>query len=72
MPLVDITPPPGVVKPGTTYAAKGRWFSSLWVRWFEGVMQAIDGFEAVQIGVSPAQVDAGERVSGTWGSGGVS
>jgi len=67
MPLVDITPPPGVVKPGTTYAAKGRWFSSLWVRWFEGVMQAIDGFEAVQIGVSPAQVDAGERVSGTWG-----
>ena len=49
MPLIDITPPPGVIKPGTVYDAKGRWYDTLWVRWFEGVMQAIGGFEAVEI-----------------------
>jgi len=64
MPLVPITPPPGVVKPGTVYDAKGRWYDTLWVRWFEGVMQAIKGFTPLQI--SGTQVAAGERVSGTW------
>jgi hypothetical protein len=64
MPLIPITPPPGVVKPGTVYDAKGRWYDTLWVRWFEGVMQAIGGFEPLEI--SAAQVDAGERISGTW------
>jgi len=65
MPFIEITPPPGVIKPGTVYDAKGRWYDTLWVRWFEGVMQAIGGFEAVEI--SNAQVNAGERVSGTHG-----
>jgi hypothetical protein len=63
MPLIDLTPPPGVVKPGTLYDAKGRWFDTLWVRWFEGVMQATGGFEDFEVG--GAQVDAAERVSGT-------
>lgn len=63
MPFVSITPPPGVIKPGTVYDAKGRWYDTKWVRWFEGVMQAIKGFEAVE--VSGAQIDATERVSGT-------
>lgn len=64
MPFAPITPPPGVVKPGTVYDAKGRWYDTLWVRWFEGVMQAVGGYEAVE--VAAAQVDFGERVSGTW------
>jgi len=64
MPFIDISPPPGVIKPGTVYDAKGRWYDTLWVRWFEEVMQAIGGFEAVE--VSAAQVDATERVGGTW------
>jgi hypothetical protein len=63
MPFIDITPPPGVVKPGTIYDAKGRWYDTKWVRWYEGVMQAIGGFEAVQI--SGGQVFGGERISGT-------
>jgi hypothetical protein len=63
MPLIDLMPPPGVTKPGTVYEAKGRWYDTLWVRWFEGVMQAIAGYEAVE--VSGSQVDAAERVSGT-------
>jgi hypothetical protein len=63
MPFIDITPPPGVIKPGTVYDAKGRWHDTKWVRWFEGVMQAIGGFEAVHI--SGGQVFGGERISGT-------
>jgi len=63
MPLVKITPPPGVVKPGTVYDARGRWYDTLWTRWFEGVMQEIGGFEDYE--VDGSQVDHGERVSGT-------
>lgn len=64
MPFATITPPPGVVKPGTVYDAKGRWYDTLWVRWFEGVMQAIGGYGAVES--AGAQITAGQRVSGTW------
>ena len=63
MPLIEITPPPGVIKPGTVYDAKGRWYDTLWVRWFEGVMQAVGGFEAVQ--VDGSQIFGGERIGGT-------
>lgn len=45
MPKVTMSPPPGVVKPGTVYEAKDRWFDTLFVRWYEGVMQAIGGFD---------------------------
>ncbi len=65
MPLIDLTPPPGVIKPGTVYDAKGRWYDTKWVRWFEGVMQAVGGYEAVE--ANGAQIDAAERVSGTLG-----
>ena len=49
MPFVPLTPPPGVVKPGTVYDAKGRWYDTLWVRWFEGTMQSIEGFDPVGV-----------------------
>jgi len=63
MPFAKITPPPGVVKPGTVYDAKGRWYDTLWVRWYNGIMQAVGGFDPVESGGS--QIDAAERVSGT-------
>jgi hypothetical protein len=66
MPYVSITPPPGVVKPGTVYDARGRWYDTKWVRWFEGVMQPIGGFTPVE-NSSGTQIDAGARVASTWG-----
>lgn len=63
MPLVPVTPPPGVVKPGTVYDARGRWYDTNLVRWFEGVMQAVGGWEELLIGGS--QADVGARAAGT-------
>lgn len=38
---------PGMTRPGTVYEAKGRWYDGTLVRWFEGVMQAVGGWETV-------------------------
>lgn len=65
MPFASITPPAGVVKPGTVYDARGRWYDTRWVRWFEGVMQPIGGYAPVEN--TSGQIDAGARVSSTWG-----
>ncbi len=48
MPLVPIKFPPGMFRPGTVYAAKGRWFTGNLVRWFEGVLQAWGGWEKME------------------------
>ncbi len=63
MPNISILPPPGVVRRGTILGSKGRWYNTLWVRWFEGVMQAIGGFQAFDLAGS--QLDHTEVVRGT-------
>jgi hypothetical protein len=43
MPYLPLNVPPGVVRNGTKYQAKGRWIDSNLVRWHEGVMRPIGG-----------------------------
>ena len=40
--------PPGVVRPGTVYSARGRWYSTQLVRWFEGSMQPFGGWQRLK------------------------
>lgn len=42
--LLPITLPPGVYKNGTDYQAKGRWFDSSLVRWYEGTIRPVGGW----------------------------
>lgn len=47
MPLIPLNLPPGVVKPGTVYDARGRWYVADFVRWKDGVMQPMGGWEVL-------------------------
>lgn len=38
--------PPGVTRPGTRMDARGRWYDSNLVRWHDGVMRAVEGWES--------------------------
>ena len=42
--LLPITLPPGVYKNGTDYQAKGRWFDSSLVRWYEDTIRPVGGW----------------------------
>lgn len=52
MPLVPLDFPPGVFKNGTKYEAKGRWFDTNLVRWVEGTLQPVGGWQKVQAAAS--------------------
>lgn len=54
---------PGMSRPGTRYEAKGRWYDGSLVRWFEGVMQPIGGWQHLQTS-APANVNVGNPVRG--------
>ena len=45
MPLVPLDIPAGVYRNGTEYESKGRWFDTNLVRWHEGRLQPIGGWE---------------------------
>ena len=45
MALVSVTPPPGVVTTGTEYSAKGRWIDSNLIRFQDGILKNIGGWE---------------------------
>ena len=45
--LVPFQPPPGVFKNGTPYQAKGRWSDCNLVRWKDGRLQPLGGWEQV-------------------------
>ena len=45
--LVPFQPPPGVFKNGTAYQAKGRWSDCNLVRWKDGRLQPLGGWEKV-------------------------
>lgn len=55
--------PPGVVRPGTKYEAKGRWWDASLVRWHEGSMGPVGGWQPVErvdeVAVSAAISDDG-------------
>ena len=54
--LVPFQPPPGVFKNGTPYQAKGRWSDCNLVRWKDGLLQPLGGWEKV--------IDPGSSVTG--------
>lgn len=45
MPLVPLAIPPGVYRNGTEYQAQGRWHDASLVRWTDGTMQPVGGWE---------------------------
>lgn len=47
MALVPLKFPPGVVRPGTVYDARGRWYTADFVRWRDGVMQPMGGWSVL-------------------------
>jgi hypothetical protein len=60
--LVKFTPPPGVWKNGTAYEARGRWHDCNLVRWKDGKLQPLGGWEET-IGASLSGVG---RAMMTW------
>lgn len=56
--------PPGMVKPGTVYQARGRWYDGNLVRWFNGVLQAWGGWQQVTVSGDP--VDLGGTAHGMY------
>lgn len=54
MPLVPLQLPPGVYRNGTEYQAQGRWHDASLVRWIDGTMRPVGGWDQrVQLGESP-------------------
>ena len=47
LPLIPLDLPPGVVRNGTPYQVKGRWFDASQVRWLDNIMQPIGGWAAI-------------------------
>lgn len=54
MPLIPLALPPGVFRNGTDYQAQGRWHDASLVRWTQGTMRPVGGWEArVKMGSTP-------------------
>jgi hypothetical protein len=45
MSYLPVVIPPGVARNGTEYQSKGRWYDVSGVRWYEGVMRPIGGWQ---------------------------
>ena len=55
MPIIPIELPPGMMRNGTPYAARGRWVDGNFVRWHDGSLRPIGGWGQRQtIEVNPA------------------
>lgn len=67
MPLAKLNLPPGVSRNGTLYQQVGRWFSANLVRWSEGVMQPIGGWQKMALS-NGNFIDVSEPIRGifTW------
>ncbi len=66
MALFPLKLPPGMSRPGTKYDAKGRWFDGTLVRWFEGVMQAIGGWQEIEEAGSVLDLTGVPRGAHAW------
>jgi hypothetical protein len=60
MALFPLKLPTGMARPGTKYDAKGRWYDGTLVRWYEGVMQPIGGWQILN---RTAAVDVNAAIS---------
>lgn len=52
--LVPLTLPPGVFRNGTMLQSAGRWYDSQLVRWYEGQLRPIGGWEPVRTSAGAA------------------
>jgi hypothetical protein len=77
--LVPLTLPPGVVRPGTAFKAKGRWYDAHLVRWHEGAMRPVGGWTLLGQGAGPsgpptspgATTNSSTQFTATWSNGDV-
>lgn len=66
--LIPLELPPGVHRPGTIYDARGRWFDSNLVRWYESAMLPVRGWAPLfTTGTGGGAVNVGEAVRGMHG-----
>lgn len=67
MKYVPLRFPPGLVRPGTAYDAKGRWYDANLVRWRDGALQPVGGWASlVSSGLVPVRgMFAWKRNDGT-------
>lgn len=54
MPRIELNLPPGVVRVGTELQTAGRWYDTDLVRWVDGVLQPIGGWQALTGGAGPS------------------
>ena len=66
MSLFPVNFPPGFSRPGTKYDAKGRWFTGTLIRWFEGVMQAVGGWQKLAAGGTDLDLTGVPRGAHGW------
>lgn len=64
MPLVPLDIPAGVYRNGTEYESKGRWFDTNLVRWREGRLEPVGGWE--QFDSTQSALDGKARGILTW------
>jgi hypothetical protein len=64
MPFVPLKLPPGISRPGTRYDARGRWFDSNLVRWYEGAMRPIGGWDPLRSTDPGGPISVGEPIRG--------
>lgn len=57
MPIVPIKLPPGMMRNGTPYAARGRWVDGNLVRWHDNALRPIGGWEQ-RLGMVPGTLRA--------------
>lgn len=56
MPLVPLQLPPGVYRNGTEYQAQGRWHDASLVRWCDGTMRPVGGWEQrIEVGTQKSR-----------------
>jgi hypothetical protein len=65
MPLVPLQLPPGVYRNGTEYQAQGRWHDASLVRWVQGTMRPVGGWEQrIEMGAQPPRAAMAWRALG--------
>src|SRR6185437_15044638 len=47
LPLQPLNLPPGISRQGTRYQVRGRWYEANQVRWIDGIMGPIGGWQAI-------------------------
>lgn len=67
MPFIPLRIPPGISRPGTKYDARGRWYDANLVRWYEGNLQPVGGWDPLVLtDETPVQGDGPVRGMIAW------